>query len=74
MDNVYEKPEVLRTGYHPETIEAGCCLKSCGGSPRAIQEGDILKEEFLTIKKQLKKLCKDVQLSHVSANIIHEGN
>lgn len=29
----YKKPEVVSKGYTPEPVEAGCCLRSCGGSP-----------------------------------------
>lgn len=29
----YVKPTVLGTGQHPEPVEAGCCLRTCGGSP-----------------------------------------
>jgi hypothetical protein len=30
---VYQKPEVTKKGSAPEPVEAGCCLRSCGGSP-----------------------------------------
>lgn len=29
----YQKPEVINTAHSPEPVEAGCCLRSCGGSP-----------------------------------------
>jgi len=33
----YEKPRVTRKGANPEPVEAGCCLRSCGGSPGPTQ-------------------------------------
>jgi hypothetical protein len=31
--NKYSKPAVTRAGSTPEPVEAGCCLRSCGGKP-----------------------------------------
>jgi len=43
----YQKPGVLNAAYSPEPVEAGCCLRSCGGSPH--HDGDSLaKAEKLT--------------------------
>jgi len=33
----YQKPQVVLTGANPEPVEAGCCLRSCGGSPGPMQ-------------------------------------
>ena len=30
---VYKKPKVTKRGSSPEPVEAGCCLRSCGGVP-----------------------------------------
>lgn len=33
----YQKPQVVQKGTNPEPVEAGCCLRSCGGSPGPMQ-------------------------------------
>jgi hypothetical protein len=30
----YVKPVLLSKGHASEPVEAGCCIRSCGGSPR----------------------------------------
>lgn len=32
-NQIYQKPEVTKKGSSPEPVEAGCCLRSCGGMP-----------------------------------------
>lgn len=44
----YTKPEVVESAHSPEPVEAGCCLTSCGGSPRC--GGDDAKGRTLVDK------------------------
>lgn len=44
----YTKPEVVESAHSPEPVEAGCCLTSCGGSPRC--GGDDAKGRSLVDK------------------------
>lgn len=32
----YQKPAIINAAYSPEPVEAGCCLRSCGGSPHHV--------------------------------------
>jgi hypothetical protein len=50
----YEKPEVTNVTYSPEPVEAGCCLRSCGGSPISIDS----KKKFHGLKERLDQASK----------------
>ncbi len=45
----YQKPLVTRSGSNPEPVEAGCCLRSCGGVPSP--QGGALKPKGQLAKK-----------------------
>lgn len=52
----YQKPKVTNTTCSPEPIEAGCCLRSCGGSPHHVNAGAKKGEELITrIDRALKR-------------------
>ena len=54
----YDKPKVVVRGYTPEPVEAGCCLRSCGGSPGGLQAGHYLTkqaEEIIVLLKRARK-------------------
>jgi len=41
----HEQPKVIKPGSTPEPIEAGCCLRSCGGKPGGMQSGKHLQNQ-----------------------------
>ena len=51
---LYVPPKVVRKGQAPESVEAGCCLCSCGGSPRAPTGDDRLAEVKSSIDAKLR--------------------
>ena len=51
----YIKPAITRSGSNPEPVEAGCCLRSCGGVPSP--QGGTLKPNSKLAAK-LNKLKK----------------
>lgn len=53
---MYEEPKITRKKSSKAT-EGGCCLQSCGGSPKAIQEKDLVKDDFQETKKKIKKVA-----------------
>jgi len=40
----YQKPRVEGVGSSPESVESGCCLTSCGGSPGITQSNPSVKK------------------------------
>lgn len=53
----YTKPMITKTSQSSEPVEAGCCLRSCGGSPAIMQvnkntlhETDIVKKASQLLK------------------------
>lgn len=51
----YEKPKIVKSTYSAEPVEAGCCLRSCGGSPVVLSSERGAKDILLkleTVKKE----------------------
>ena len=41
----YQKPEVLSNTTICEPVETGCCLRSCGGSPKHMKRETLVSAE-----------------------------
>lgn len=52
MAKKYVKPEVTQKGQTKEPVEAGCCLRSCGGSPAPSKKGT---DSALSVIRSAKK-------------------
>ncbi|MFA4845777.1 MAG: hypothetical protein WC654_04425 [Patescibacteria group bacterium] len=54
----YKKPEVTTHGSNPESVESGCCLRSCGGSPAPASVTDKGTRDFVKkIKEEMTCSC-----------------
>lgn len=52
----YQKPVAADLGIYPEPVDAGCCLRSCGGGP--VNEPGPLKQQSSKTLEQLEKAIK----------------
>lgn len=54
----YQKPTVINGAYSPEPVEAGCCLRSCGGSPHHSEASKKSESLIKKVNRGLKEVKK----------------